>query len=240
MCTVTFLPLDGKHFILTSNRDEQRTRKKALPPQYHQVHGQQVCFPRDGQAHGTWIATSPQGFTLVLLNGAFESHIPHPPYRLSRGLMLLDFFRYNNPHAFASQYDFTGIEPFTLLILRHQQHLELTQIRWNAHKQLQITSLDASQPGIWSSATLYSLAVRQRRKAWFEEWLLSRRNQEYELEEILRFHHFDGNGDLVNGLLMDRQVVSTISITAVTNRNGKAEMIYEELNQHESSTIFTA
>jgi hypothetical protein len=227
MCTVTFLPLEHEGFILTSNRDERPDRKKALPPQLYQVFDSQVVFPKDAQANGTWIAATENGFTLCLLNGAFETHTHKPPYRLSRGLMLLDFFKFKNVQRFVKEYDFTGIEPFTLLIINETSKLSLTEIRWDEAEKLTVTEKDTNQPHIWSSATLYPLPIRQQRENWFAEWLLHK--EKYEVEDILHFHHFGGTGNKNNDILMDRGVIETVSITAIRHYEQKKEITYEDL-----------
>src|SRR5258708_5525570 len=135
MCTVTFLPLNETEFVLTSNRDEKSVRKPALQPSLYQVHNALVVFPKDQQAEGTWIASSGIPFTLCLLNGAFERHVSKKNYRISRGLMLLDFFHFNNVDVFLDEYNFEGIEPFTLLLLdTRKRKLELTEARWDGTK----------------------------------------------------------------------------------------------------------
>ncbi|GBL36066.1 hypothetical protein EMGBS15_16610 [Filimonas sp.] len=90
MCTVTYLPVSSSSFILTHNRDEHHTRAIALLPEKKTMQDIEIIFPTDQQGGGTWIATSKE-FTLCLLNGGFEKHIPSPPYRHSRGLVILDF-----------------------------------------------------------------------------------------------------------------------------------------------------
>ncbi|MGL1516781.1 NRDE family protein, partial [Vibrio parahaemolyticus] len=49
-------------------------------------------FPKDPDGGGTWIALKENGDVAILLNGAFENHIPAYPYRRSRGLIFLDIF----------------------------------------------------------------------------------------------------------------------------------------------------
>jgi uncharacterized protein with NRDE domain len=121
MCTVSFLPKKGNSFILTSNRDEDMLRQTALPFQKYSLNNKSLYYPKDPKAGGTWIATEPNSFTVCLLNGAFKAHTPNPPYNKSRGIVLLDFFKYNNQYDFIKQYDFSNIEPFTLLFVKRQQ-----------------------------------------------------------------------------------------------------------------------
>lgn len=234
MCTVTFLPLGGTDFILTSNRDEQPSRPAALPPQQYDVQGVPVIFPKDAQSGGTWIAAS-ETATLCLLNGAFEAHTPQPPYRHSRGLVVTDFFKYESSQSFIEQYDFTGIEPFTLLIVNHLGGLTLTELRWTETKKLHTATKNIRQPHLWSSATLYAPTVRREREQWFGAWLTNRDN--YEWDDILHFHHFGGSGNAQDDLLMKRDFLSTVSITSVMRQNGGIDFLYEDLATHAIKNI---
>ncbi|HAD11338.1 MAG TPA: hypothetical protein DCF33_02760, partial [Saprospirales bacterium] len=111
MCTVTYLPLSNG-FILTHNRDEAPARS---PKSIVREGSPAILFPRDTHAGGTWIACSQSGRTACLLNGAFVLHRRQPPYRRSRGLLLLDFFDWKNADDFFAEYDLHNIEPFTFL-----------------------------------------------------------------------------------------------------------------------------
>lgn len=225
MCTVSYLPLsDG--FILTSNRDESTLRKPALAPKLYPVFGETVCYPKDLEAHGTWIAASGE-FTLCLLNGAFEKHISLPPYRKSRGLVLLDFFRFRNVKAFVSSYDFTGIEPFTMVLVEKKEKTILHELRWDGQKKY-VQEPDTETPHIWSSTTLYTPEIIAQREAWFARWILE--NPDFSQNAILNFHRFGGNNDPANNLIMTRpDQKETISITSVQAKGDDQKMVYEDL-----------
>ena len=235
MCTVTFLPLGNKEFILTSSRDESPARLPAQAPGRYRLHGQTLIFPRDPAGGGTWIATSGQGVSLCLLNGALRAHRPSPPYRQSRGQVLLDYFAYDYAGEFATQYDFCGIEPFTLLVVRTEPALSLSQIRWDG-QAVHLVAKDAGRPHIWSSATLYAPAVVRQREGWFANWLVNR--DCYGIADILHFHHFAGGAEAANGLRMHRHNAhQTVSITSIA-RQGRGDhlMIYEDLVQRREQT----
>jgi hypothetical protein len=234
MCTVTFLPLN-KGYIITSNRDESPLRAAALRPELYTVHSVPAYFPKDPKAGGTWIAAS-EHHTLCLLNGAFKRHISEPPYRLSRGLMLLDFFKYNSAKDFASQYDFKGIENFTLLIIDHSDALALTELRWDG-TQLSISEKDVSKSHIWSSSTLYTDEVIRERMSWFDVW--QKDNKEYKQESIVHFHRFGGKGDRSNDIVMNREdKVKTVSITSVIRTSAGSSIYYSDLAEDTIHDIF--
>ena len=222
MCTVRYLPFqDG--FILTSSRDEKITRPPAKLSDPIIYHDQEVTFPKDPLGRGSWIATS-KTRTVCLLNGAFIAHVPKPPYKHSRGLVVLHAFEYFTINSFASEYDFKGLEPFTLLLIEAGK---LVTLRWTGSK-LFIKEKDASQSYIWSSATLYTPEIVTRRESWFSEWLNSAPEQS--LESIRTFHKTAGDGDPENAVCMRRaNLYATVSLTSIVRSGGKMEMIYEDL-----------
>ena len=233
MCTVTYLPLSHGGFILTSTRDEKTSRKPAHSPALHELHGRQVYFPRDQDASGTWISSGPDAHTLCLLNGGFVVHEPDPPYRRSRGLVLLDFYSYNDLARYRDSYDFSGIEPFTLLIIAESEPF-LHELRWDG-ETVHDKAYPTDMPGIWSSVTLYQDDVIRQRRSWFEEWLDTA--PEFTPESAIQFHTTAGSGDIRNDILMNREnTIRTVSITCLVRDNTRHEFHYEDMI---SSRTFT-
>lgn len=223
MCTVTYIPQPGGHFALTSNRDESAARSpKSLDSEW--IAGSQLIFPRDTGAGGTWIAAADSNRVVCLLNGAFIKHQHQPPYKRSRGVMVLDFFRFPNAEEFFDQYDFEGMEPFTFVIVDDGQPWEL---RWD-EQQAHIKKLDPMGHYLWSSATLYPGEVGEMRQAWFRDWLKGR--QDFSPAAILHFHQTGGQSDSWNGFVMNRaDKVQTVSITQIVKGNAEISMVYNDL-----------
>jgi uncharacterized protein with NRDE domain len=223
MCTVSYLPKNNGEYILTSSRDEKIIRPAAAIPQEYFVNGKNIVFPKDPIAGGSWIAYS-ENKTVCLLNGGFRKHIPVLPYRRSRGLVLLDYFSYTDIKDFTDNYDFNGIEPFTLIIIQSD---ELFELRWD-RDIISIRQLDSRTPYIWSSVTLYSDEIILKRKTWFQIWLS--KNYKYDIEGIRHFHRHAGDGDVENNVLMNRDdFMMTISITTVEKNAQSVNMVYEDL-----------
>src|SRR5690242_14234646 len=107
MCTVSFIPVKDT-FIITSNRDEKLTRKKAITPVAYKEGEFYLIYPKDGDAGGTWIVMKENGDCAVLLNGAFLPHRATPAYRRSRGLILLDIISEKNPSQFLQKINLDG------------------------------------------------------------------------------------------------------------------------------------
>ncbi|RIV23979.1 hypothetical protein DYU11_13530 [Fibrisoma montanum] len=231
MCTATYIPLTPNGFILTHSRDEKAIRPPAQLPQPVRIGDHTVTFPKDPQGHGTWIAASAE-LTVCLLNGGFVPHQPQPPYQHSRGLVPLHVFTYPTIQAFVDGYDFTGIEPFTLLSLQWNR---LTELRWTGQR-LFVHDKDPNRSHIWSSVTLYSADVIDRREAWFRDWQLSHPTPA--VGDIRLFHQFTGDGDEANALRMNRNnELFTVSLTSVVQHPGQTEMIYEDFGQQTFSHV---
>lgn len=224
MCTVTYLPTGEGHYILTSNRDEWPGRPTSKPIKHEGHNGLTLLYPTDGMAGGSWIAIANNGAAACLLNGAFERHTRNPPYRRSRGLVLVDAFAYENFSDFVAHYNFAEIEPFTLLFL-HQDVLH--ELRWDG-TQTHYQTPDPNVPHIWASATLYTPEYIAKRNGWFKDWL--QLHPVFEPQAIMDFHHTGGEGNKYNDIVMNREgLVRTVSITCVVHSANGFEMVYEDL-----------
>jgi hypothetical protein len=226
MCTVTFIPAGDKIFI-TSNRDEKHWRSNALQPAVYAGKTGNLLYPKDGDAGGTWIAAHENGNAVVFLNGGFIRHTPEPPYRKSRGLILLDLIDAADPVTTFNRIPLHNIEPFTAVLWRNGQ---LFEYRWDG-AQKYATLLPVSQPHIWSSATLYDEAVVEKRKSWFKRWL--QQHKQPSPEDILHFHQFTGDGDTHNDLRMNRNgQVFTVSVTLMALTDETTQMHYLDLKNN--------
>jgi Transport and Golgi organisation 2 len=229
MCTVTFIPApDG--IFLVSNRDEKYFRGDALPPDAYEFHTGKIVFPKDADKGGTWIAMHEQGKAVVFLNGGREAHRPEPPYRKSRGLVLLDLINADSSHEAFEQMDFSSIEPFTAVVWETGRLFELI---WDGEEK-HITEKDNSTPHIWSSVTLYEETTRSKRRRWFDDWL--ERTPDPGMADILHFHQFSGEGDAHNDLMMNRDgEVFTVSITGMHLTTSIGQMEYLDVKNKKRS-----
>lgn len=223
MCTVTFIPSNGS-FFLTSNRDEKIQRSQAVPPKVYVQNETQILYPKDADAGGTWIALTDNFTAGVLLNGAFVNHTPSPPYRLSRGLVLVEILAAPDPLNIFLQMCLQDIEPFTLILF---QQLALHECRWDGSEKFS-HQLTTGENHIWSSATLYNKAVQHKREQWFSTWL--GKNNRPTQADIFQFHQFGGEGDEHNDIRMNREgKLFTVSITGIQLNCKTAVMNYLDL-----------
>ena len=181
MCTVSFLPLkDG--FILTSNRDEISDRKASFPVTHKTLSGE-ITFPQDPKSGGTWFAGNDQKM-ICLLNGAFKKHHHNPPYKHSRGKIIIDAFNSKSFQDFREHYDFTDLEPHTLVMVDFSINLEVVELRWNGATK-HIEKKPTNETHIWSSSTLYPPEIVLEREKWFNEWI---KKNDFTQESIIAFH----------------------------------------------------
>lgn len=207
MCTVSFYK-DANKTVLTSNRDEHYSRPSALPPQLYASENYQLLYCKDIKANGTWMALRDDGTVIVLLNGAVVRHTPKYPYKKSRGLVLLDIINEENCLQKFNNYDFTDIEPFTLVIY---QHTTLHECIWTGDEKL-INKKPTSEEHIWSSVTLYDETFRKKKENLFFQLVSSK--DELSKDDILQFHH--STQDLENGFIINRnEQLLTFSVTQI-------------------------
>lgn len=211
MCLVSYIPLENNNYCITSNRDEAPVRA-AYQIMQEQVNAQTIYYPADTLG-GSWIIRSSSRRSICLLNGAFDRHERQLPYRLSRGLVMKQFFEYENAVDFLEAYDLHRIEPFTMVIAEPNYLFEL---RWDGEVK-HINSLARSEIYVWSSCTLYSKDAIARRKEWFFTEIAQA--GELSPSKIVQVHMAGGEKDRSIGFLMnwgDR--VRTISISQITDQ----------------------
>jgi hypothetical protein len=230
MCTVSFVNSNGK-YIITSNRDEKVAREKAIEPKIHLVNDKKIFFPKDQKAGGTWYAIDDKAHIVVLLNGAKEKHELKSSYRKSRGLIVLDLISSESVILSWQEINLDNIEPFTLVVFENQK---LYQLQWNELKK-EITELDTTKNHIWSSSTLYPLAIREQRKQWFYDFLESK-NSISELD-MLHFHKNTEDNNKENGLVINRNnLLKTLSITQTVIEKNKVLLTHYDLIENQEFT----
>jgi hypothetical protein len=232
MCTLTFVPTPDT-VIITSNRDEHTSRGDSRFPVSKISKRGKIIYPQDPLAGGTWLAANDAYDVTVLLNGAFEKHSHRPPYRMSRGIVLLDSFDFPNLKAFSRDYLLDEIEPFTMVQLSTKNE-KIQEVRWDGN-QSYFQEFDFQTPRIWSSSTLYPLEIREQREQWFTEWLKSK---EHTAKAMLQFHQFGKDEPGRNSITMDRgNGLQTVSISQIESNHSFLKFSHSNLISNTSSAV---
>ena len=229
MCTVSFIANNGTVFI-TSNRDENIYRQTTLAPAIHQINGKQICYPTDGKASGTWIGINENNVVAVLLNGAFEKHIAKENYKKSRGFIIPQILQAHNVKEALESIDFTGIEPFTVVLYFENS---LIEYRWD-ELQLSAKELPINQLHIWSSATLYNSQIAKQREASF---LQNCSGNNIDIKSIIAFHQLKKYEDELPDDAAKNNI-KTVSITQIKINAKQSNIKYFDcINNNEHNTI---
>lgn len=223
MCTVTISPLENNGFVFTSNRDEAPNRV-SLAPEIYLIKGTRLLFPKDVLSGGTWIGVSEKNRLGCVLNGGFQRHKRQSKYRLSRGVMATEFLLSDDVQCLMDSYNFENIEPFTMVIVDWNDRLKFFELVWDGTER-HISELPL-KPKIWSSATLYNPIMRNERLDWFNRF---KEKHNLNAESLMKFHKTAGGSNDDYGVIMDRGIVKTTSITQVEKNADLIKMTYENL-----------
>lgn len=224
MCTVSYIPNQNDGFIWTQNRDESPSRASA-----GLIMEDELIYPKDPLAGGTWIGLSKKGRLISLMNGAWEM-LPHQKSTVkSRGQVLLDALKIADLNDFIHNYELKGILDFTMLIYDANQLLEL---RWDQHQRY-ITTLDPNQAHVRSSVSLFTPEERKKRKEFFQQYFIKQTST----DSILDFHKLNRIEGLKEGIQIDRSYVKTVSITQIDYSLIRKKVYFENINLNKRQTI---
>jgi len=204
MCLVSYIPLpDG--YLISSNRDEAPSRANTPLIKDTSYPLTTIYYPKDHKG-GSWLVVAQDGRAVCILNGAFIRHRRKNNYRLSRGIMCKSYFSYENTQDFLESYDFTDMEPFTMVI---KDKIGLYELRWDAvYRYIEI--LDPESLHVWSSCTLYDDPIIEKRTQLVKQMY---EKETGDVASRMKKIHLTGNiGDPENDFVMRRgHRVATIS-----------------------------
>lgn len=227
MCTVTFFKNEKGEAILTSNRDE-KIHRPTIAPQIYTNENVKSIYPKDEVAEGTWISVDENQALYCLLNGGFQKHISTGNYKKSRGLIILDLIKIGNFDSFYQNYEFKGLEPFTLIVFQKEK---LYELKWDSENTY-LKKLSLDDHYIWSSATLYSKEESTLKSKWF--------NRLFEVkpptvQAVLNIHNSSENE---KGFLLEKDdLTKTVSISQMVISNKKSSFYYLDLLNNKEKNI---
>jgi len=203
MCTLAWGHSENRLWACF-NRDEQRSRPRAEFPAIHQISGRPVIYARDPQGGGTWLAASPAGFAVALLNHYPASVQPHHPATRSRGRLVLDLAGAEHAASALARLDREDLlahAPFCLFLLavdgvqaRDWDGRRLEPLRWEVP--------------FWTTSSYRPDEVTQWRGGW---WAAAVEGRELDLAEAGRLMRLRRPEDPAFGLTMDRTDARTLS-----------------------------
>ena len=144
--------------------------------------------------------------------------------------MVKDFLKMKSTKELQS-YNFSNIEPFTIVVVDWNSSLEFIEVVWDGLNSY-IKSLNLSSY-IWSSSTLYNEAQKAERKSWFESF---KSENQLNAATFLEFHKTARKGNLDFGVIMDRETVKTTSMTQIEKIDNTITMRFEEFSSGKVST----
>jgi len=130
MCTVSWL-VENNDYHVFFNRDEQRSRSLAIPPQVINIEKTQALMPIDPDGNGSWISTNEFGLTLCLLN-YYQGSKPQGVL-ISRGLLLKSLSAFSTVESINQQLQKLSLyqyASFSLLAFGLNESGQVTQQTW--------------------------------------------------------------------------------------------------------------
>lgn len=223
MCTVSYFKTK-EAIIFTSNRDEKRNREKALFPNTLKLEDCLLYFPKDKKASGTWFAANENGNVAILLNGAFQKHTSNPPYKKSRGIVLLDMAKSKDFLQIFRKYDLSEIEPFQLLVFYDEK---LMRLLWDGTTKHEFF-LNENKNHLLSSKTLYNDDIENDREKDFRRF----QHTNIGADEILDFHkeHQIEKEPGIDKFIKEDYI--TVSITQLIIKRERIDFIYHDLTEN--------
>lgn len=188
MCTVTFFPKDDNNWLLSTNRDEIKSREKALPPKIHQANNLKYIAPVDGKAGGTWIGLNSAALCLTLINNyqGVNPLLNHREKAVSRGHIILGLMHLSyltEVDISMKDLDVTQFNPFKLIGIQSNPCMIM---EWSWDGQNYITNTLPVKPHLWVSTGRDYKGVWNNRRSIFENFL--KHNPNPGIKDIKKLH----------------------------------------------------
>ena len=215
MCTTTFWP-GSNGYRLGMNRDERRTRVRALPPVLETFPGVSVVGPSE-PGGGRWIALNSSGVTYFLVNWYSVPHEP-VPCPMSRGAIVSELRQLRDLAAATRRFEAFSLDrylPFRAGAVFPAERVA-AEWAWNS-KTLQFRQLPWA-PAAWISSGADEARAQQRRQAAIERHAGRRVHDEPGFVGDLHSSHEPSAG--ADSICMHREDAITVSFTEIDWKNG--------------------
>jgi hypothetical protein len=221
VCTLTWLAFEHG-YELFFNRDEKRTRARALAPTLHAAGDARWIAPTDPDGGGTWLGVNTRGVTVALLNGYQPADQLAREFE-SRGKLvdaLLGAASTAEVRARIERHELTRFRSFA--IVAFQPEIEPIQAVWDGSR-LDLSVLAPPDRPVCSSS-LDPIGASASRRALFAR--MTARANSLDAQLLLRFHasHEPERGSL--SPCMHRDDAQTVSLTRVRVSRARVELAY--------------
>jgi hypothetical protein len=230
MCTVSIVR-DASLTRVICNRDEQRVRAAATPPQEQTRSGVRMLFPVDPHSRGTWIGANQHGLVLTLLNASRPSLTPA---RHSRGSLipwLLSFKRLVDAVDASRSINTEEFAAFHLIALQGDLVASLSSGRGSVETWAQ----RLTEPLLWTSSSLGDDIVDGPRRRLFNEMLRAHRGNAFRCQAAFHRHQWKSRPAI--SVSMARADARTVSRTTVDITGDHVCMVYEALSDDVPITL---
>ncbi len=225
MCTVSWVQQPGGYHLL-ANRDEKRTRGRAVPPAIRECGGVRYVAPIDSDCGGTWIAANEFGVSVCLLNGDGGARNSFPAPQRSRGLLLRELaWETTGADCLLSlrQLDLGPYAPFVLLILEPDR--PAIRAEWD-REHLTVDPATTQMP--LTSSSFDSCGVRRFRLGEFER----RAGMAARVDPALLYQFHASHGSALDATAdayspcMHREDAETVSFSWVVVTRDEVRFLY--------------
>ncbi len=210
MCTLSWLKSEQGYQVFF-NRDEQRTRQQALPPQHFSSEGTAVLMPIDPEGNGSWISTNEHKLSLCLLN-FYQGSAPSSQL-VSRGKLLRMLSHHTSLTMLNQQLQSTDLlryAPFTLVAFsslsdNSKSILEVQAIQWNGQSIQHFTP----QSPFTSSSVKFEEVSKSRYQSYLNK------GESKTERELTAFHSTHEDIKSYKSVCMHREDAKTVSFSHI-------------------------
>ncbi|MFT2110696.1 NRDE family protein [Marinomonas sp. 2405UD68-3] len=222
MCTISWL-YNHQGYQIFFNRDEQRRREKAHPPEVFQskLNNSHYIMPVDPQGNGSWMGVTSDGVSICLLN-YYQGNLPKGQLT-SRGMLvrnLLELTSYKKVEQYLNTMDCMQYAPFTLLIFSRSKSHPLS-VCWDG--QTTLKNIQATSP-FTSSGVDFPSVSNHRQESYAK--LLKHNNGTVDDHLLLKLHRSHLPERSMNSVCMHRGDAKTVSLSHIKIDQHQADYTY--------------
>jgi len=220
---------------LACNRDELRSRARALPPTLVELDGLRVLMPVDPVSRGTWIACNEAGLAIALLN-VNPPDLPAIQSPRSRGDIVPRLARFHSLEQAAEAalaIDARAYAPFRLVCASRGLALEIVPSTGSVQR------LSLNTPLMFTSSGLGDHQVETPRRELFARTVVAGSSPELAIRQD-QFHAHRWRDRPHLSVCMTRADACTVSRTVIEIREDRLTMNYAAEPEWKRVTIETA